>query len=260
VVDPLTPPRSEGQATQFDFSFFREYLFYRPLIDGAKLTIELAVFSQAAGIALGLFAALGRLSRSPLPIFRAISWFYLWLFRGTPLLVQIFFVYFALPQMTGQHVKLDEIWSAFVALALNEGAYMAEIIRAGIQSVDSGQTEAAQSLGMTRWLTMRRVVLPQAVRFIIPPTGNEFISMLKNTSLAYVISTPEIFFQADQLRTATFHAFEPLVIVSLYYLAMTTVASYVQMHLERYYGRGFSRDIRGPGRLQRAFGGAFHRA
>jgi polar amino acid transport system permease protein len=217
------------------------------------------VFSQAAGILLGLFAAVGRLSRSRLPIFRSISWLYLWLFRGTPLLVQIFFVYFALPQMTNQAVKLDEIWSAFVALALNEGAYMAEIIRAGIMSVDDGQTEAAQSLGMTRWLTMRRIILPQAVRFILPPTGNEFISMLKNTSLAYVISTPEIFFNTDQLRTATFHPFEPLVIVSLYYLAMTSVSSYAQMHLERYYGRGFSRDVRGPGMMQRAFTGAFHR-
>lgn len=161
--------------------------------------------------------------------------------------------------MTGQHIRLDERWSAFVALGLNEGAYMAEIIRAGITSVDSGQTEAAQSLGMTRWLMMRRVILPQAIRVIIPPTGNEFISMLKNTSLAYVISTPEIFFQTDQLRTATFHAFEPLVIVSLYYLAMTTVASYVQGHLERYYGRGFSRDIVGPGLMSRALQGAFHR-
>lgn len=220
----------------------------------------MAVFSQLTGIVLGLLAALGRLDQSPLPFLRWLSWFYLWIFRGTPLLVQIFFVYFALPQMTNQHLRLDEVWSAFVALSLNEGAYMAEIIRAGITSVDAGQTEAAQSLGMSRWLTMRRVVLPQAIRFIIPPTGNEFISMLKNTSLAYVISTPELFFQTDQLRTATFHAFEPLVIVSLYYLAMTTVASYIQSHLERYFGRGFSRDIRGPGALQRAFGGAFHRA
>jgi polar amino acid transport system permease protein len=248
-----------GWPTQFDTSFFKDFLFYKPFIDGAKLTIELAVFSQASGIALGLFAALGRISRSRLPLFRWMSWLYLWLFRGTPLLVQIFFVYFALPDLTNQHVKLDEIWSAFVALALNEGAYMAEIIRAGISSVDSGQTEAAQSLGMTRWLTMRRIVLPQAVRIIIPPTGNEFISMLKNTSLASVISTPELFFQTDQLRSATFHSFEPLAIVSLYYLAMTSVASYFQMHVERHYSRGFTRDVQGPGYMQRAFQGAFHR-
>jgi polar amino acid transport system permease protein len=245
--------------TNFDASFFWHYLFYGPILDGAKITVELAVLSQAAGIILGLFAAMGRLSQSKLPVFRWISWFYLWLFRGTPVLVQIFFVYFALSEMTNQAIKLGEFSSAFVALSLNEGAYMAEIIRAGIMSVDHGQTEAAQSLGMTRWLTMRKVILPQAIRFIIPPTGNEFISMLKNTSLAYVISTPEIFFQADQLRTATFRPLEPLVIVSLYYLAMTSVSSYAQMHLERYYGRGFTRQIRGPGMMQRAMQGAFHR-
>jgi polar amino acid transport system permease protein len=263
-VSARRSPRSRSRSyrrctTAFDGSFFREYLFYGPLLDGAKITIELAVLAQLAGIVLGLFAAMGRLSQSRLPLFRWVSWFYLWLFRGTPLLVQIFFVYFALPQMTNESIKLGEFASAFVALALNEGAYMAEIIRAGIMSVDHGQTEAAQSLGMTRWLSMRKVILPQAIRFIIPPTGNEFISMLKNTSLAYVISTPEIFFQTDQLRTATFHAFEPLVIVSLYYLAMTSVASYFQMHLERYYGRGFSRQVRGPGMMQRAMQGAFHR-
>jgi polar amino acid transport system permease protein len=166
-----------------------------------------------------------------------MSWGYLWLFRGTPLLVQIFFVYFAVPQLTGQRIVLSEFWSAMLALSLNEGAYMAEIIRAGILSVDAGQVEAAESLGMTRSLTMRRIILPQAVRIIIPPTGNEFISMLKNTSLAYAISAHEIFFSTDQLRSATFKEFEPLTIVSVWYLATTTVASYLQGHLERYFAR-----------------------
>ncbi len=174
--------------------------------------------------------------------------------------MQISFVYFALPQLTNRTIILNEFMSAFIALSLNEGAYMAEIIRAGIASVDQGQMEAAESLGMTRWLAMRRVVIPQAIRIIIPPTGNEFISMLKNTSLAYVISTKEIFFQTEQLSTASFRYFEPLLIVSLYYLAMTTVATYFQGHLERYYGRGFSRDIHGPGVMQRALGSAMRRA
>ena len=173
--------------------------------------------------------------------------------------MQIAFVYFALPEMTHHRIILNEFMSAFIALSLNEGAYMAEIIRAGIASVDSGQTEAAQSLGMPSWLTMRRIVIPQAIRIIIPPTGNEFISMLKNTSLAYVISTKEIFFQTEQLSTASFRYFEPLVIVSLYYLAMTTVATYFQNHLERYFGRGFTRDIQGPGRMQRVLLSAMRR-
>ena len=243
----------------FDVSFFWQYLFYGPIVDGAKLTVELAVLSQAAGIVLGLFAALGRLSRSHFPIWRWITGLYLWLFRGTPLLVQLGFVYFALPELTNKAIKPNEFWSAIIALSLNEGAYMAEIVRAGITSVESGQIEAAESLGMTRMLAMRRVIIPQAIRVIIPPTGNEFISMLKNTSLAYFISTQEIFFQTDQLASATFRYFEPLTIVSLYYLAMTSVATYAQGHLERYYGRGFSRDIRGPGVMQRAVVGAFRR-
>ncbi len=228
-------------------------------MDGAKITILLAVLSQVVGIALGLLAAVGRLSRLRIPIFRAMSWGYLWLFRGTPLLVQIFFVYFAVPQLTGQRIVLSEFWSAMLALSLNEGAYMAEIIRAGILSVDAGQVEAAESLGMTRSLTMRRIILPQAVRIIIPPTGNEFISMLKNTSLAYAISAHEIFFSTDQLRSATFKAFEPLTIVSVWYLATTTVASYLQGHLERYFARGVSREIRDPGLFQRAMTGTFRR-
>jgi len=228
-------------------------------VDGAKITVLLAVLSQVAGIALGLLAAVGQQSRLRIPIFRAVSWVYLWLFRGTPLLVQIFFVYFAVPQPTNHRIELPEFWSAMLALSLNEGAYMAEIIRAGISSVDAGQVEAAESLGMTRGLAMRRIILPQAIRIIIPPTGNEFISMLKNTSLAYAISLQEIFFNTDQLRSATYTEFEPLTIVSIWYLAMTTVASYLQGHLERYFARGVSREIRDPGLFQRAMTGTFRR-
>lgn len=168
-------------------------------------------------------------------------------------------MYFAIPQLTNERIILSEFVSAFLAFALNEGAYMAEIVRAGITSVDAGQMEAAASLGMTRGLAMRRIILPQAIRIIIPPTGNEFISMLKNTSLAYSISVQEIFFQTDQLRSATFKELEPLAGVSLWYLAMTTVASFFQARLERRYERGFTRDVRGPGVMQRAMSGAFRR-
>jgi polar amino acid transport system permease protein len=219
--------------------------------------VELAVLSQVTGIILGVLAALGRMSRIFL-----VRWFiglYLWIFRGTPLLVQLFFVYFAVPQFTNETLILSEFMSAYVAFSLNEGAYMAEIVRAGIASVDFGQMEAASSLGMTRGLAMRRVILPQAVRIIIPPTGNEFVSMLKNTSLASTIAVTEIFYQTDQVRSATFHAFEPLAVVSLWYLAMTTVANYMQSFLEDYFGRGFTREAEQPGFMQRMLTGTLRR-
>lgn len=183
----------------------------------------------------------------------------MWLFRGTPLLVQIAFVYFAVPQLTGGNLSINEFLSATIALSLNEGAYMAEIIRAGIGSVDAGQIEAADSLGMTRWLAMRRVILPQAIRFIIPPTGNEFISMLKNSSLAAFISTGELFYQTQQVYSSNSRYFELLTVESAWYLAMTTVATYLQGHLEQYFERGISRDIRRPGFMRRAVTAGFHR-
>lgn len=243
----------------FDFHVFWKYLFDPAIRDGAKITIELAVLSQAAGIALGLFAALGRLSRLRVPIFRVLAYAYIWLFRGTPLLVQLAFVYFAIPQITNGHVVLGEFTSGLIGLSLNEGAYMAEIIRAGIMSVESGQMEAAQSLGMTRGLAMRRIVIPQAVRVIIPPTGNEFISMLKNTSLAYSIAVAELFYQATQIYSSNSRYFELLCVVSVWYLAMTTVATFGQVLLERRFERGFSREIRGPGVMQRAMLGTLRR-
>jgi len=237
----------------FDSGFFWKYLFDPTIVDGAKITIILAVISQVAGVVLGVFTALGRLSRWRIPVARLVAGIYIWLFRGTPLLVQIVFVYYAVPQITNYRLNPNEFVAAFIALALNEGAYMAEIVRAGITSVDSGQTEAAQSLGMPGWLTMRRIVLPQAIRFIIPPTGNEFISMLKNTSLAYVISTQELFFGGNEIGTSNFRYFEPFTIISIYYLAMTTVATFFQSWLEKHYSKGFSRDVRGPGVFQRAW-------
>jgi polar amino acid transport system permease protein len=228
-------------------------------VQGAEITVVLATLSQLIGVVLGLFTALGRMSRMRLPVLRWIAGLYIWLFRGTPLLIQIIFVYFAVPQITGNKIIISEFPSALIALALNEGAYMAEIVRAGITSVDTGQMEAAESLGMTRWLAMRRVVLPQAIRFIIPPTGNEYISMLKNTSLAYAVGAHELLFETQQIISATFNYFELLAVASCWYLAMTTVATYFQGRLESHYGRGFAREIRGPGIVQRAMVGALRR-
>lgn len=217
----------------FDVHVFWDFLFFKTVIQGAELTIYMAVISQVAGIVIGLFLALGRLSTNRFPIFRWPADGYIWFFRGTPLLVQMIFVYDALPQLSNNTIILGIVTSSIIALSLNEGAYMAEIIRAGIQSVDPGQIEAAKALGMGYPLIMRRIVIPQAVRFIIPPTGNEFISMLKNTSLATVIAARELLGAVQDIYDANARYFELLTVACIWYLAMTTIATIVQRRIER---------------------------
>ena len=188
---------------RFMWSTVGNYLFDGRILHGLRLTLELTVACMALGIVLGVILAIMRLS--PNPIVSGASWLYIWFFRGTPVLVQLLFWYSvaALYPQIGLgipfgpsfiHLNANTIITPFIAvllgLGLNEGAYMAEIVRAGIISVDEGQGEAAAALGMTRLQTMRRIVLPQAMRVIIPPTGNETISMLKTTSLAYAIASP----------------------------------------------------------------------
>jgi polar amino acid transport system permease protein len=194
---------------------------------------------------------------SPNPLVSGASWVYIWLFRGTPVLVQILFWFniaalyprFSIgipfgPQFV--HFSAAAAITPFVAgvlaLGLNEGAYMAEIVRAGIISVEEGQTEAAQSLGMTRLLTMRRIVLPQAMRVIIPPTGNETISMLKTSSLVSVIAVTELLYTAQLIYAVNYRTIPLLLVVSIWYLVMTTVLSVGQYYLERHFGRGATRD------------------
>jgi polar amino acid transport system permease protein len=228
--------------TKLDWDFIFQHFFDTKLMQGAQMTLFLSVSAQIAGILLGLLAALMKLSNSPIRIvnivLRGIANFYIWLFRGTPLLVQL--IIFA----TGLYevgIKLDLITAALLALSLNEGAYMAEIVRAGIQSVDPGQMEAAKSLGMTYGLGMRRIVLPQALRVILPPTGNEFNNMLKSSSLASVISVGELLQHAGDLNHLYFKTMETFTIASCYYLAMTTVWTWVQGKIEKRLG---TRDIR----------------
>jgi polar amino acid transport system permease protein len=208
---------------------------------------------------LGVTFAVMRLSKNP--VLSVVSSFYIWFFRGTPVLVQLLFWYNAVPQVfktltiaiPGTGVTLyttpmvsfmTPFMAAFLGLGLNEGAYMAEIVRAGILSVDEGQTEAAHALGMTSSLTMRRIVLPQAMRVIIPPTGNEFISMLKTSSLASVILFHELARAASDIYSVNFLVFELLVVISIWYLLLTTVASIGQYYIERRYARGTSRALR----------------
>ena len=240
---------------RFQWSVIRHYFASSPVLHGLVVTLELTATSMAIGIALGIVFAVMRLS--PNPLVSSASWVYIWFFRGTPVLVQIIFWNFigALyphfgigiplgPQFT--HVDVASHITPFVAgmlaLGLNEGAYMSEIVRAGIISVDEGQTEAAQSLGMTRLLTMRRIVLPQAMRVIIPPTGNETISMLKTTSLVSVIAVTELLYYVQVIYARTYQIIPMLIVASIWYLIVTTILSFGQYYIERYYGRGVSRQ------------------
>ena len=223
-----------------DFGYIGSHLFSRLVFDGVWMTIQLTLLGTFFGIVLGTAFALMRLSRV-LPL-RWLALGYIWFFRGTPLIVQIVFWFFALPQVWPEWLPWNGQMSPFqtgiLALAINEGAYMTEIMRAGIQSVDQGQMEAAKSLGMTYSLAMRRVILPQAMRVVIPPTGNEFIAMLKNSSLVSVISVSELFLVAKLQYSSSLLYFEWLIIASIWYLALTTVASIFQAWLENRYRQG----------------------
>jgi polar amino acid transport system permease protein len=233
------------------------YLFQRLILEGVVLTLELTGFAMVIGAVLGIVLAVMRLS--PNPVVSSVSWFYIWFFRGTPVLVQIFFWYnlnslfrngvgLTIPFTTlGLHGDTNTLVPPLVAvilgLGLNEAAYMAEIVRAGIISVEHGQTEAAQALGMRRLQVMRRIVLPQAMRVIIPPTGNETISMLKTSSLAFIAAVPELFTRGEQISSANFFIIELLFVVSAWYLLMTSILTFGQFYLERYFARGAQREL-----------------
>jgi polar amino acid transport system permease protein len=205
-------------------------------------TIYISVLAQFFGVLLGLIAALMRMSRIwPL---RLLSGVYVLVFRGTPVIVQIFFVYFGANLLFGfnliprtAHFGLFQMdgaaFAGIVALAINEGAYMREIIRAGIDAVDKGQMEAARSLGMTHRLAMRRIVLPQAARVIVPPLGNEFNNMMKTTSLLFFIGVTELFGDAEIRYSTTFKPVEYFTAVAFWYLVLTTVWSMIQAQIER---------------------------
>ena len=216
------------------------------VIRGAGRTLLISVLAQAMGIVLGVLFAVMRLSHNP--VTSTVSWFYIWLFRGTPVLVQLLIWYnlaLVFPTIAGHPTSdlITPFLAALLGLGINEGAYMAEIVRSGIGAVDEGQTEAAQALGMTRAQTLRRVVLPQAMRVIIPPTGNEFINMLKTSSLAYTIQYSELLLSAVAVYTNNLQVIELLFTVSLWYLLLTSVFSVGQYFLERRFARGSSREL-----------------
>jgi polar amino acid transport system permease protein len=202
--------------------------------EGIRETLLISVLSILFATVLALLAALGRLSRIA-PVY-ALSTFYVSLIRGTPLFLQVMFFFLALPQLG---IDLPGLWAGMLALGLNYGAYMSEIFRAGILSVGKGQREAALALGMTYGQMMRRVVLPQALRFAIPPTGNEFIAMLKDSALVSATGfVHEITWRATRVGRANFRNLEALIIAAVFYWIMTLIFSALQSRLEQYMARG----------------------
>ncbi|HET7146024.1 MAG TPA: amino acid ABC transporter permease [Gaiellaceae bacterium] len=217
----------------FDTHLFWSALSSGPYWRGALTALELTAASLAAAIVLGFFVALGALSTKRRV--RSVSWVYNWIFRATPTLLQLFFIWYALPQLWAGFAQswFTPFMAAFIALSLNEGAYMSEIIRAGLLSVDPGQELAGRALGMSRRRILRRVIVPQAIRIAIPPTGNEFITLLKLTSLASIISLHEILTAAQELSVVRFQYTEPLLAALVYYLAIVSVLMLLQARLER---------------------------
>jgi polar amino acid transport system permease protein len=234
----------------FDSHLFWTALSSGPYWRGALLALELTAASLAAAIVIGFFVALGNFSHRRWV--RGVAWTYNWLFRATPTLLQLFIIWYALPQLWPAFAGswFTPFLAAWIALSLNEGAYMSEIIRAGLLSVDPGQELAGRALGMKRRQILRRVIVPQAVRIAIPPTGNEFITLLKLTSLAYIISLHEILTSAQELAVVKFQYPEPLLAALLYYLAIVSVLMILQSRLERRFtwtsGRGRRRRVQAP--------------
>lgn len=226
------------------------YLNHETILTGAVNTLWITLLSMLMGVVLGTVLAVMRLSKNP--VMSSVAWGYIWIFRGTPVLVQLLIWYnlaliFPTLDLGFYRDEMTDVMTPFLAallgLGLNEAAYMAEISRAGIQSVDEGQTEAAHALGMTGPRTMRRIVLPQAMRVIIPPTGNEFINMLKTSSLAYAIQYGELLLSATKISSRNLAVMELLLVATVWYLVLTTIFSIGQYYLERHFQRGSSRSL-----------------
>ncbi|UCI34597.1 amino acid ABC transporter permease [Mesorhizobium sp. B4-1-4] len=242
---------------RFEWSVVGQYFTSDTILLGVRRTLELTAIAMVMGVVLGVMLAVMRLS--PNPVLSGSSWLFVWFFRGSPLLVQLLLWYnlsalfpnisLGIPFFGPDFVQLDAnalitpYIAAILGLGLNEAAYSAEIIRAGIISIDHGQTEAAQSIGMSRWRLLRRVVLPQAMRVIIPPLGNDTINMLKMSALVSIIAVPELLFAAQTIYTRTFETIPLLMVAVIWYLIIVSVLSVIQYYIERHYARGSSRNL-----------------
>ncbi|QBJ94739.1 amino acid ABC transporter permease [Rhodococcus sp. ABRD24] len=243
--------------TAFEWDIYGQYVFDKRITAAAWTTIQMTILAMSLAIVLGVILAVMRLS--PNPVLQTASWVYLWVFRGTPVYVQLVFwglfpsIYKTLDLGVPfvhqfAHIDIQALNAAFlfavIGLGLNEAAYMAEIVRAGVNSVSEGQTEASTALGMSWSQTMRRTVLPQAMRVIIPPTGNELISLLKTTSLVSAVSfSGELYGRARDISGANFHPIPLLLVAATWYLVITSILMIGQFYLERYYSRGVSRTL-----------------
>lgn len=210
-----------------DFSFLQKY--YGFFIDGTSITLFLSFFGVALGVMLGVILALMKLSKNIL--LKSFSTAYIELVRGTPLLVQLYIIYYGLPRLLG--VDFGDITLGIVAISLNSAAYVAEIIRAGILSIDKGQMEAARSLGMPHNMAMTNIIIPQAFKNILPALGNEFIVLIKESSIVSVVGIHDLMYNADTVRGNTYLPFEPLIIAALIYFVITFILSKLLSLLER---------------------------
>ncbi|MGW8380131.1 amino acid ABC transporter permease [Streptomyces sp. ODS28] len=221
------------------------------ILSGLGRTVLISVLSMAAGLVLGVVLAVMRMSKNP--VTSSVAWGYIWFFRGTPVYVQLIlwfnlallFPYISIPGIYRDEMSdfMTPFMAALLGLGLNEAAYMAEICRAGIQSVDEGQTEAAHALGLTQAQNMRRIVLPQAMRVIVPPTGNEYINLLKTSSLCAVVQYDELLRTARSIGNTSGAVMELLFVATIWYLVLTSVFSVGQFYLERRYARGALREL-----------------
>lgn len=221
---------------KLDFGFLSKYYMY--FVDGAKITIILSIFTVLFGVVLGVIFALMKLSKSF--ILKSISNIYIEFIRGTPLLVQLYIIYYGLPKIGLDFSSLSflgdgipDFMAGILALSINSAAYVAEIVRAGIQAVDKGQMEAARSLGMSHSMSMKEIIIPQAIKNILPALGNEFIVVIKESSIVSIIGIHELMYNADTIRGNTFQPFEPLLFAALVYFIMTFVLSRVMGVAER---------------------------
>jgi polar amino acid transport system permease protein len=249
----------------FQWETVGKYLFSKPVLRGVGWTLFLTVTSMAIAVVLAVLLAIMR--RSANPVMRYVSWVYIWFFRGTPIFTQL--IFWGLASVIYQNITLgipfgpefvsfdttvvlNATRAAILGLALNEAAYLAEIVRAGLQSVDRGQSEAARALGMKEGRILWRIVLPQAMRVIIPPTGNETISMLKTTSLVLAVPfTLDLQYATNAIGNRTFEPVPLLMVAAIWYLAITSILMVGQYYLERYYGRGFDEHVPQRGRRGR---------
>ncbi|WP_035009026.1 amino acid ABC transporter permease [Corynebacterium jeikeium] len=243
---------SAARNDAYHWDTYFQYLLDTRIVKAAMHTIALTILAMIIGVVIGAIVAVLRMS--PNPVLQSVAWLFLWVFRGTPVYVQLVFwgllsslyqsVSVGFAEIDLEQVLQNAFILAVLGLGLNEAAYMAEIVRAGIQAVPEGQSEASKALGMTWGQNMRRTVMPQAMRIIIPPTGNEFISLLKTTSLVIAVPyTAELYGRATDISNSLFQPVPLLLVAATWYLVITSILMVVQFYVERYYSRGSSRQL-----------------